>query len=168
MVLLLELKLLAALRDFGSLSFSSGLASLPRSSWQVARHCQYYEKCHLVCWAEEMYFLTKKFILHRAAERGVGWWWRLERGHCASFPTHSSCSGALSCPCPSFGVLALAHTHLTRAKVLLPPGSSSRFIPPQRLPSQVGMGLSCPRCVPAPAGSAGQRLLWLCGAAGAV
>lgn len=90
----------------------------------MARHCQYCEKCHLVRWAEEMYFLTKKFILHRAAERGVGWWWRLERGHCASFPTHSSCTGALSCPCPSFGVLALAHTHLTRAKVLLPPGSS--------------------------------------------
>lgn len=125
LVLLLELKLLTTLRDFGSLSFSSGLASLPHSSWHVVLHCQYCEKCHLVHWAEEMYFLTKKFILLSTELGRVGDWRGATVPHFPPILAICGCSWSPLLPTPILWGAALAHTPLTDTKVLLlPPGLS--------------------------------------------
>lgn len=116
-----------------------------------------------------MYFLTKKFILHRAAEQGAGLWWRLERGHCATFPTHAGQLWLFWSPALPMPILWGAGT-CSHSLVRCQSAAASRFVPQQQLLSQVGMGLfpalsvSLPQLAPRGSACSGSaELQELCG-----
>lgn len=73
--------------------------------------------------------------------------------------------GALSCPCPSFGVLALAHIHFADARVLLPPGLSPSSGSPDRWEWDIFLPSAspCPRCHHGAVSPLALQLQELCG-----